>query len=245
MRNAGLILIEGEQDEAKPLSTSGAIEKKRLEANAGAVQKTEPALFDHSLCKPDCPPSQREKGDVKAPLSTAPPKRKAESIIEGSIMKKGMPHEDLCRLQSLSQEAKGDPHKRKPGIGEHAQKEEISKEDQRNSPGGGPSDEVRSTGDVGAVEATEKHSKEYHGLRLLKSALADYVKEILRPAWKEGIMSKEAFKSIVKKVVDKVIGSLQTHQIPKSQENVDQYMTQSQAKISKLVQGYVDRFKKN
>ncbi|KAI5057734.1 hypothetical protein GOP47_0027749 [Adiantum capillus-veneris] len=49
---------------------------------------------------------------------------------------------------------------------------------------------------------------EYYILRLLKSALADYVKEILKPAWKEGTMSKEAFKSIVKKVVDKVIGTL-------------------------------------
>ncbi|MCO5610228.1 hypothetical protein L7F22_064464 [Adiantum nelumboides] len=264
-------------DEKKSLLPLGAIERNRLEAKAGGVQKTEPSLSSHSKCKPECPPFQKGTGDVKAPSSTAPSKRKAESVTVGSIIKKGTPHEDLGRLPPLPLEAKdkvglstasnkmlalpaapqersrrdqpvqgtkeasitGDPHKRKPVIGKHGHKIEVSREDERNSPGGGLSDEVC------AVEATEKHHKEQYGLRLLKSTLADYVKEVLKPAWKEGSMSKEAFKSIVKKVVDKVIGSLQAHQIPKSQENVDQYMTQSEAKISKLVQGYVDRFKKN
>ncbi|MCO5583274.1 hypothetical protein L7F22_037183 [Adiantum nelumboides] len=275
--------LETAPDEKKSLLPLGAIERNRLEAKAGGVQKTEPSLSNHSKCKPECPPFQKGTGDVKAPSSTAPSKRKADSVTAGSIIKKGTPHEDLGRLPPLSLEAKnkvglstasnkmlalpaapqersrrgqpvqgtkeasiiGDPHKRKPVIGKHGQKVEVSREDERNSPGGGLSDEVRHAGDICAVEATEKHHKEQYGLRLLKSTLADYVKEVLKPAWKEGSMSKEAFKSIVKKVVDKVIGSLQAHQIPKSQENVDQYMTQSEAKISKLVQGYVDRFKKN
>jgi hypothetical protein len=85
-------------------------------------------------------------------------------------------------------------------------------------------------------EAAEKQAKETLGLKLLKAALAEYVKEVLKPAWKEGNINKDAYKAIVKKVVDKVSGSLQGHQIPRSQENVDQYMAQSQIKIAKLVQ---------
>ena len=90
--------------------------------------------------------------------------------------------------------------------------------------------------DQQVAEVTEKQAKEALGLKLLKAALADYVKEVLKPAWKEGNINKDAYKAIVKKVVDKVSGSLQGHQIPRSQENVDQYMAQSQSKIAKLVQ---------
>lgn len=97
---------------------------------------------------------------------------------------------------------------------------------------------------VDELEAREKLSKEARGLKLLRSALVEYVKEVLKPSWKEGHMSKDAYKVIVKKVVDKVSGTLQSHQVPKSQENVDQYMEQSQAKIAKLVQGYVEKFRK-
>lgn len=94
------------------------------------------------------------------------------------------------------------------------------------------------------AEVREKLSKEAWGLKLLRSTLAEYVKEVLNPTWKEGHMSKDAYKTIVKKVVDKVSGTLQPHQIPKSQENVDQYMAMSRTKIAKLVQGYVEKFTK-
>lgn len=139
----------------------------------------------------------------------------------------------------MSSLSSGDSEKKKAVIDEPAQKAGSSKDDPRNSPSC-PSGVLKASGEVGmdqqVAESTEKHVKENHGLRLLKAALADYVKEVLKPAWKEGNMSKEAFKSIVKKVVDKVSGSLQAHQIPKTQENVDQYMAQSQGKIAKLVQ---------
>lgn len=82
------------------------------------------------------------------------------------------------------------------------------------------------------------------GLKLLRSAVADHVKEVLKPTWKGGHMSKDAFKNIVKKAVDKVVAALPPHHIPKSQEKVDQFMSSSRSKISKLVQGYIDKYQK-
>jgi intein-encoded DNA endonuclease-like protein len=71
---------------------------------------------------------------------------------------------------------------------------------------------------------------------MLRAAVADHVKEVLKPTWREGYMSKEAFKTIAKKAVEKVVGNLPSHHIPKSQEKVDQFMKSSRHKISKLVQ---------
>ncbi|RVW85029.1 Zinc finger CCCH domain-containing protein 55 [Vitis vinifera] len=48
--------------------------------------------------------------------------------------------------------------------------------------------------------------KDEKGMRIFKNALVEFVKEILKPTWKEGQMSREVHKTIVKKVVDKVTG---------------------------------------
>ncbi|KAH7422634.1 hypothetical protein KP509_12G018000 [Ceratopteris richardii] len=95
-------------------------------------------------------------------------------------------------------------------------------------------------------QLSSKNRKENpYALKMLRSAVADHVKEELKPAWKEGHMSKDAFKNIVKKVVDKVVAALPQHSIPKSQEKVNQFMSSSRAKISKLVQGYIDKYQKS
>ncbi|CAK9883399.1 unnamed protein product [Sphagnum jensenii] len=90
----------------------------------------------------------------------------------------------------------------------------------------------------------EGRVKEGRGLTLVRAAVTEYVKDVLKPTWREGHMSKEAFKTIAKKAVDKVLGALQPHQIPKTPEKVDTYMTSSRPKILKLVQGYVDKYVK-
>jgi hypothetical protein len=82
----------------------------------------------------------------------------------------------------------------------------------------------------------EGGEKEGRGLTLVRAAVTEYVKDVLKPTWREGHMSKEAFKTIAKKAVDKVLGALQPHQIPKTPEKVDNYMASSQPKIHKLVQ---------
>lgn len=80
-----------------------------------------------------------------------------------------------------------------------------------------------------------KKSKDSASMKLFKVALADFVKEVLKPSWRQGNMSKEAFKTIVKKTVDKVFGAMENHQIPKSQAKINQYIDSSQRKLTKLV----------
>ncbi|KAI5067089.1 hypothetical protein GOP47_0018212 [Adiantum capillus-veneris] len=100
-------------------------------------------------------------------------------------------------------------------------------------------------GDVAIVAHDySKSKKSNRGLKLLRTAVADRVKVLLKPAWKEGRLSKDAFKTIAKKAVEKVTGNLPSHHIPKSQEKVDQFMSVSSSKISKLVQGYIDKYSK-
>ncbi|XP_057772670.1 zinc finger CCCH domain-containing protein 55-like [Salvia miltiorrhiza] len=84
-------------------------------------------------------------------------------------------------------------------------------------------------------------NKDDKGMRLFKNALIEFVKDKLKPKWKEGRMSRDVHKTIVKKVVDKITSSIQTEHVPKTQEKVEQYLSFSEPKIAKLVQAYVDR----
>ncbi|KAJ7525825.1 hypothetical protein O6H91_17G068600 [Diphasiastrum complanatum] len=100
------------------------------------------------------------------------------------------------------------------------------------------------TNDSGQKQSKGKSSKEAKVMKLLRTAVTEYVKEVLKPTWREGHLSKEAFKTIAKKAVDKVISTLPGHHIPKSQDKVDRFIISSQEKISKLVQGYLDKYVK-
>jgi hypothetical protein len=97
---------------------------------------------------------------------------------------------------------------------------------------------VANPGPSGMVTATgskERNKEESRSMKLLKVALADYVKEVLKPAWRQGNISKDAFKIIVKKTVDKVSASVPSHHIPKTPSKIDQYVEASQKKVTKLV----------
>ncbi|KAH0773497.1 hypothetical protein KY290_010634 [Solanum tuberosum] len=54
-------------------------------------------------------------------------------------------------------------------------------------------------------------------------ALVEFVKEILRPTWNEGLISKDAYKKVVNKTVDKVENSLHPNQIPNTAELAEEY----------------------
>ncbi|XP_048501994.1 zinc finger CCCH domain-containing protein 55 isoform X1 [Beta vulgaris subsp. vulgaris] len=103
-------------------------------------------------------------------------------------------------------------------------------------PENGPSE------DVGADDGDHdgKKLKDIKGIRPFKFALAEFVKELLKPYWKDGQVSKEAYKTIVKKVVDKVTETLGP-QIPQTKEKIDLYLSCSKPKIEKLVQAYVGK----
>lgn len=94
-----------------------------------------------------------------------------------------------------------------------------------------------------SLEKTKK-SKDSRSMKLFKIAIADFVKEVLKPSWRQGNMSREAFKTIVKKTVDKVSSSVPSNHIPKTPAKIKQYVQSSQRKVTKLVMGYVDKYVK-
>ncbi|XP_062096717.1 zinc finger CCCH domain-containing protein 38-like [Humulus lupulus] len=89
-----------------------------------------------------------------------------------------------------------------------------------------------------------KKNKDAKGVRAFKFALVEFVKELLKPTWKDGQIGKDAYKTIVKKVVDKVTGTMQGANIPQTQEKIDHYLSFSKAKLTKLVQAYVEKSQK-
>ncbi|XVF40458.1 hypothetical protein PTKIN_Ptkin01aG0115200 [Pterospermum kingtungense] len=89
--------------------------------------------------------------------------------------------------------------------------------------------ELENKADGDAVKES-KARRHFHG------ALVDLIKELLKPSWREGHLSKDAHNTIVKKAVDKVLGTMQPHQIPITFESVKQYLSSSQPKIEKLVE---------
>ncbi|KAL5992978.1 hypothetical protein ACLOJK_013898 [Asimina triloba] len=92
----------------------------------------------------------------------------------------------------------------------------------------------------GELNEEGKRSKDDKALRLLKFAVVESVKELLKPSWKEGHLTREAHKTIVKKVVDKVIGSISSPHIPQTQEKVDLYLESNKSKLTKLVQDRIE-----
>lgn len=78
--------------------------------------------------------------------------------------------------------------------------------------------------------------KESKALRHTRSSLIDLVKELLKPTWRDGHLSKDAHNMIVKKAVDKVLSTIQSHQVPTTMESVKQYLTSYRPKIEKLVE---------
>lgn len=91
------------------------------------------------------------------------------------------------------------------------------------------------------VKVSEDMSKEAKALKHFRAALIDFVKELVKPTWREGNLSKEAHKIIVKKTVDRILSTVPTHQIPSTSESVELYLSSSKPKIAKLVEGYIDK----
>ncbi|XP_024373661.1 uncharacterized protein [Physcomitrium patens] len=121
-------------------------------------------------------------------------------------------------------------------------------EPQNWSPGGGgDTNKDDKRGDKRDRRDKDHKSDKDHkvkGMTFLRTAVAEHVKETLKPTWREGQMSKEAFKTIAKKAVDKVLSAIKPHQVPTTEEKVEAYMMIARPKISKLVQGYVDKYVK-
>ncbi|PUZ65370.1 hypothetical protein GQ55_3G217800 [Panicum hallii var. hallii] len=87
---------------------------------------------------------------------------------------------------------------------------------------------------IGAANNDEK-------ARDFRFHLAEHIKELIKPIWKAGNLSKDAHKLVVKKSVGKIVDSIGPNQIPTTEELIAKYITTSGSKIEKLVKAYVDK----
>ncbi|XP_057541917.1 zinc finger CCCH domain-containing protein 55-like isoform X2 [Amaranthus tricolor] len=111
--------------------------------------------------------------------------------------------------------------------------------------GGNKAPENGPSKDVGADDgAHDKKMKESKEIRPFKFALVEFVKELLKPSWKDGQVSKDVYKIIVKKAVDKVMETLGP-QVPQTKDKIDLYLSCSKQRIDKLVQAYVGKHQKS
>ncbi|KAL3643454.1 hsp70 nucleotide exchange factor fes1 [Castilleja foliolosa] len=85
---------------------------------------------------------------------------------------------------------------------------------------------------------------ELKSLKYFQLELIEFVKELLKPTWHEGLLSRDAHKMIVKKAVDKVISTIQPHQIPGTGETIKLYLSSSEPKLAKLVEAYIEKYGK-
>ncbi|KAL0542802.1 hypothetical protein IC582_017880 [Cucumis melo] len=107
-------------------------------------------------------------------------------------------------------------------------------------------DSDRQLGDMDGKHLLDGNApKESKATRHFRSALIELVKEILKPKWREGHLKKDVHNTVVKKTFDKVLGALQSHQVPTTAESVKQYLSSSRPKIEKLVEGYVSKYGKS
>ncbi|KAG8383803.1 hypothetical protein BUALT_Bualt04G0051600 [Buddleja alternifolia] len=81
-------------------------------------------------------------------------------------------------------------------------------------------------------------------VRNFKFRLIEYLKDLIKPHWKERKISKNDHKMIIKRSVTKVIESFGSSGIPHSEEKIDEYLGLSKSKLSKLVQAYVKKYQK-
>jgi hypothetical protein len=65
--------------------------------------------------------------------------------------------------------------------------------------------------------------------------LAEHIKELVKPIWKKGNLSKDAHRLVVKKSVEKVVDSIEPNQVPTTEELITKYIATCGPKIEKLV----------
>ncbi|GAB4831169.1 hsp70 nucleotide exchange factor fes1, variant 2 [Ancistrocladus abbreviatus] len=98
--------------------------------------------------------------------------------------------------------------------------------------------------DVDNEMIDEDMNRELKAVKHFRAALIESVKELMKPIWHQGRLTKGAYKTIVQKTEEKVIFSLLPNQIPNTSDLVRQYLTSCQPKIQKLVEGYVEKYGK-
>ncbi|EOA26722.1 hypothetical protein CARUB_v10022810mg, partial [Capsella rubella] len=95
------------------------------------------------------------------------------------------------------------------------------------------------------IDGEVRSDAEIKVMRQFRTAVVETVKEMLKPLWREGRLTKEVHNMIVKKAAEKVVsGAVECHQVPTDTESVEQYLGFNATKMVKLVEGYVQKYGK-
>ncbi|KAF8083912.1 hypothetical protein N665_0746s0014 [Sinapis alba] len=82
-------------------------------------------------------------------------------------------------------------------------------------------------------------------MRQFRTAVVETIKEMVKPLWREGRLTKEVHNMVVKRAAEKIVSAaVQSHQVPTDTTSVDRYLSMSAPKIVKLVEGYVEKYGK-
>ncbi|KAL0785605.1 hypothetical protein Bca101_001851 [Brassica carinata] len=82
-------------------------------------------------------------------------------------------------------------------------------------------------------------------MRQFRTAVVETIKEMVKPLWREGRLTKEVHNMVVKRASEKIVSAaVQSHQVPTDSASADQYLSMSATKIVKLVEGYVEKYGK-
>ncbi|KAG2547743.1 hypothetical protein PVAP13_9KG121100 [Panicum virgatum] len=74
-----------------------------------------------------------------------------------------------------------------------------------------------------------------------KCALIEFVKNILKPLWENGLVSREVHKIVVKKAVEKVVGTWASN-APSTELAISRILSDEAKNIDRLVQGYLNMY---
>ncbi|XP_050377498.1 zinc finger CCCH domain-containing protein 38 [Argentina anserina] len=202
--------------------------------NAPSFPKSEGSSGQLSAIQPD-PAMLSQKQEQSNNSASLVSNSTGKTNFDGNLNK---PSNDNHHIRNSVEEPRRKSHQ-PDGHNKHGLDGRKKVEEENNSP---ENDPLEITDKEGAGEG--KKLKEVKGIRAFKFALAEYVKDLLKPSWKDGQVSKDAYKTIVKKVVDKVTGTIPAANIPQTQEKIDSYLSFSKPKLTKLVQAYVEKMQK-
>eukprot|EP00798_Chlamydomonas_sp_ICE-L_P019021 gene19021-25613_t len=124
------------------------------------------------------------------------------------------------------------------GVKEGAGGGDLSQDGGANNGGLARANEPMPVVDLGAHESC-----------VLRMAVVDFVRELLRPSWSKQRLSRESFLAISRKATDKVLGTLPNGGLGSQYDSlsgVRMYMTETRKdKIRNLVQGYVQGYQES
>ncbi|XP_061344635.1 zinc finger CCCH domain-containing protein 38-like [Gastrolobium bilobum] len=216
--------------------------------------KPDPAVRFQKQYDPMCDSLEPKNANTSGvPPSFSPINKNPKDVVEipSLLSKPGQHFDDSCKTSFSEEQLAKNEHLIQLQQGErievHKENNEVVAEQKQSFPcenkitkENGPLENMDLNG--GPDEA--KKIKDVKGIRAFKFSLVEFVKELLKPAWKEGQITKEDYKEIVKKVTDKVVSTMQRVHIPQTQEKIDRYLSISKPKLNKLVQAYVDKVQK-